>query len=93
MTSILLERYERLELASRQMLNSAQAQDWQEVRRLEQKCEDEISWIRENAAAMACPPQEKSIRHRILLTILRHDAMVRSLADPWMERALTGREH
>lgn len=83
---MLIDCYKNIEQSSQRMLQAAQAQDWEGVARWEDLCARQIAhlqgWAREE-------PFAASQRHEktgILLRILRNDAQVRSLMEPWSER-------
>ena len=84
MSDTLLAQYQAVENTTEQMLLAAQRNDWSEVTRLETECAEGIAKIRELDAGTRLSPAEVARKQRIMLAILRHDAQIRSLAEPWM---------
>jgi flagellar protein FliT len=82
MTRTLLDDYRDIEHTSREMLSAARRQAWSEVARLEATSREQIAGLQKHAGTPALPPEEQRQKHHLLLAILRHDAQVRSLADP-----------
>lgn len=80
----LLDYYKAIEGASRQMLEAAQAEDWNEVVRLEGACAVLIEQLRAQSQSHSLAPAERAEKQRIMLSILRHDAEIRNLAEPWL---------
>lgn len=85
MSDTLLAHYQAVEATTEQMLHAAQRHDWPEVSRLESACAEGIAKIRaiDQQSARMSPP-DMARKQRIMLAILRHDAQIRSLAEPWM---------
>ncbi len=81
----LLDYYQAIENTSSQMLQAAEADDWDEVVRLEGACAVLIEQLRERSGAMDLTAEERAEKHRIMMTILRHDAQIRELAEPWID--------
>ena len=80
----LLDYYKAIENTSTQMLAAAQVEDWDEVVRLEGACAVLIEQLRHEARQQALPADDRAEKNRIMLSILRHDAQIRSLAEPWL---------
>lgn len=80
----LIDYYKAIEHASRQMLEAAQAENWDEVVRLEGACAVLIEQLRAESRTQNLAPQERTEKQRIMLSILRHDAEIRTLAEPWL---------
>ena len=80
-----LDFYKALEAASARMLEAAQLDDWDRVVELEGVCAVLIERLREQAERAPLSPEERAEKHRIMLAILRHDAQIRALAEPWLE--------
>ncbi len=81
----LLDYYKAIETTSAQMLAAAHSDDWDEVVRLEGACAVLIEQLRERSSGMSLSAMERAEKHRIMMTILRHDAQIRSLAEPWLD--------
>ncbi|NIC41923.1 flagellar protein FliT [Aquabacterium sp. A08] len=86
------EPHQQLEHTSRLMLAAAQRSDWSEVRRLEGVAQGQVAALRLQAPRPApAGPAERQARQRALLAVLRHDAQVRALAEPVIDRVTQGR--
>lgn len=84
-TPCVMDFYKALEDASARMLEAAQADDWDSVVELEGVCAVLIERLREQAEGVQLSAQERAEKHRIMLAILRHDAQIRALAEPWLD--------
>jgi len=80
----LIDYYKAIEGASRQMLEAAQAENWNDVVRLEGVCAVLIEQLRAESKRQDLPKESKAEKQRIMLSILRHDAEIRQLAEPWL---------
>lgn len=80
----LLGYYEAIENASQDMLAAARAGDWDTVVRLEGACAVLIAQLKHAASAHPLPPEEMALKGRIMQRILRNDAEIRNLAEPWI---------
>lgn len=80
----LIDYYKAIESASRQMLEAAQIENWDEVVRLEGACAVLIEQLRAESQLQNLTPHERTEKQRIMLSILRHDAEIRTLAEPWL---------
>lgn len=80
----LLDYYKAIEGASRQMLQAAQTENWDDVVRLEGACAVLIEQLRAESRKQDLPVSAKAEKQRIMLSILRHDAAIRQLAEPWL---------
>ena len=85
MTTPLLDFYKAIESTSERMLSAALAEDWDEVVRLEGACAVLIEQLRERSQGMDLSAEERAEKHRIMMTILRHDAQMRELVEPWVD--------
>ena len=93
-TVTLLQYYKAIESASRQMLEAAQMEDWDQVVRLEGACAVLIEQLRAESRSQNLAPDERAEKQRIMMSILRHDAEIRNLAEPSLadiEHMLGGR--
>ncbi|MGQ9724602.1 MAG: flagellar protein FliT [Tepidimonas sp.] len=84
-TVCVLDCYKALEDVSARMLEAAQIDDWDRVVELEGACSVLIERLREQADGVQLSPPERAEKHRIMLAILRHDAQIRALAEPWLD--------
>lgn len=78
--------YQELEQTSHLMVSAARLADWQEVQRLESVAALQIHALRAKMVATRPSLQECQARHRALLAVLRHEAEVRGLAEPDLQR-------
>jgi flagellar protein FliT len=85
MTIPLIHYYQAIETTSKAMVDAALTENWDEVVRLEGACALLIEQLRENSLGMNLSAEERAEKHRIMMTILRHDAQIRELVDPWMD--------
>lgn len=93
-THALIDYYKAIEGASQQMLAAAQMEDWDEVVRLEGACAVLIEQLHASARAQALPAEHRPEKTRIMHRILRNDAEIRYLTEPWLsdlDRLFAGR--
>lgn len=81
----LLDCYEAIERASEEMLEAARAGDWDRVVHLEGACAVLISRLKQAAADRQLDETQAKAKSRVMLRILRNDAQIRSLAEPWLD--------
>lgn len=86
MSDRLIDYYKAIEDSSRKMLEAAQADDWDEVVRFEGVCAVLIEQLRDRARTIELSPQHRSEKTQIMQRILRIDAQMRVLAEPWIEQ-------
>lgn len=84
MEHTLLDHYQTIEHTSQKMLEAAQADDWDQVVRLESICTVLIAGLRRQLLANPLAPEDRAEKARILLRILQTDAAIRALAEPWL---------
>jgi len=82
----LLDYYKAIEDASRQMLEAARREDWDDVVRCEGACAVLIEQLRFKARTADLPRPDRLEKTKIMHRILRNDAEIRALAEPWMPR-------
>jgi len=80
----LLDYYKAIENASQQMLQAAQSENWDQVVRLESTCAVLIAQLRGKARNNKLSGEERNEKLRIMQRILRTDAEIRLLAEPWL---------
>ncbi|WP_066273537.1 flagellar protein FliT [Hydrogenophaga palleronii] len=80
----LLDYYKAIENTSRQMLEAAQTENWDQVVRLEGACAVLIAQLRHKSRNHDLGPDERKEKTRIMQRILRTDAEIRCLAEPWL---------
>jgi flagellar protein FliT len=81
----LLQYYEAIESASRDMLQAARDGDWDRVVKLEGACAVLISQLKHAASGAHLAGEEAQMKARIMQRILLNDAEIRYLAEPWLE--------
>ncbi len=85
MTDALLPHYQAIEHTSAHMLQAALQDDWAEVERLQACCSAQIAHLQgQEGGATGFTREGRARKHRLLLAILRHDAQIRALAEPWL---------
>lgn len=84
MSHSLIDYYKAIERTSEQMLAAAQAEDWDQVVRLEGACAVLIAQLRFKSRETELAPEERKEKTRIMQRILRTDAEIRCLAEPWL---------
>ncbi len=85
MNTALLQYYEAIETASREMLVAARNGDWDRVVKLEGACAVLISQLKHAAGENALGVEESQVKSRIMQRILLNDAEIRRLAEPWLD--------
>ncbi|MBA4215109.1 MAG: flagellar protein FliT [Polaromonas sp.] len=80
----LLDYYKAIERTSSQMLEAAKEENWDQVVRLEGACAVLIAQLRYKAKTDELAPEERKEKTRIMQRILRTDAEIRNLAEPWL---------
>lgn len=85
MNAPLLSYYEAIEKVSIDMLDAAQAGNWDQVVRLEGACILLINQLKNTARNQELSSEETSAKTLIMGRILKRDAEIRALAEPWLE--------
>lgn len=80
----LLDYYKAIENASQKMLQAAQSEDWDGVMHMEGTCAILIAQLRSRARSLQLRPEERKEKAQIMQRILRTDAEIRNLAEPWL---------
>jgi flagellar protein FliT len=86
MQSALLDHYRGLEILSCRMLSAAEDENWDEVHRLEDLSRSRIEALKVAAQEIRLSRQEWEEKMRILGRIVKIDAQIRNLAQPWLAR-------
>jgi flagellar protein FliT len=81
----MLDHYRTIEHTSQKMLGAAQADDWDQVVRLESICTVLIAGLRRQLLSTPLATEDRSEKQRILQRILQRDAEIRLLAEPWLK--------
>ena len=84
MEHTLLDYYKAIENASQKMLAAAQAENWDQVVKLEGACAVLIAQLRARSRTDQLAPEERKEKAKIMQRILRADAEIRCLAAPWL---------
>jgi len=84
MEHTLLDYYKAIENASQKMLAAAQAENWDQVVKLEGACAVLIAQLRARSRTDQLAPAERKEKAQIMQRILRADAEIRCLAEPWL---------
>lgn len=93
MGTTLIDYYRAIEDSSRKMLEAAQTENWDEVVRCEGACAVLIEQLRYKAQDQELPEDQRKEKTLIMQRILRNDAQIRCLAEPWLaqfEQVLEG---
>ena len=84
MPQMLIDYYKAIEDSSVKMLRAAQLEDWDGVVRYEGACAVLIEQLRHQANSEALTPELRKEKSRIMQRILRNDAELRCLTEPWL---------
>jgi len=93
MEQTLLGCYRAIEDSSAKMLEAARQRDWDAVVQMESACTVQIEHLRLRGRVEELDAQARSEKTKIMLRILKNDAQIRVLAEPWLahcERRLEG---
>ncbi len=86
MSQMLIEYYKSIEESSLKMLDAAKSQDWEQVVRCEGVCAVLIEQLRMHSSSEQLLPEQRTEKTLIMQRILRNDAQIRYLAEPWLEQ-------
>lgn len=84
MERTLLDFYKAIEETSAQMLMAARNSDWERVTQCEGACALLINELRVQSQEQVLTPAQRKEKTRIMQSILRNDAQIRVLAEPWL---------
>ena len=84
MSHMLIDYYKAIEDSSAKMLEAAKLKDWDGVVRYEGACAVLIEQLRFKSQEHELLPEHKREKMRIMQRILRNDAQIRCLAEPWL---------
>lgn len=84
MPQMLIDYYKAIEDSSTRMLEAARVKDLESVMRYEGVCAVLIEQLRYRARQEELPPEQRSEKARIMQRILRNDAEIRHLTEPWL---------
>jgi flagellar protein FliT len=88
MAAMLIECYRSLQDSSSKMLAAAQSENWDLVVQYEGLCSVQIAELRELARSMELQPDERREKGLIMRRILMNDALIRDLAEPWIDQSV-----
>ena len=80
----LIDYYKAIEDSSRKMLEAAQAKDWDGMVRYESACAVLIEQLRFQGEQQELLPEHRKEKTVIMQRILRNDAQIRTLVEPWL---------
>ncbi|MNH40372.1 flagellar biosynthesis protein FliT [compost metagenome] len=84
MEHTLMDFYRAIEDTSAKMLEAARDKDWDGVVRYEGACAVLIEQLRFQSQEQQLLPEQRREKARIMQRILRNDAQIRTLAEPWL---------
>ena len=84
MSHMLIDYYKAIEDSSAKMLQAARMRDWDGVVRYEGACAVLIEQLRFKSQEQELLPEHRREKTRIMQRILRNDAQIRLLAEPWL---------
>ena len=84
MSHMLIDYYKAIEDSSAKMLEAARSKDWDGVVRYEGACAVLIEQLRFKSQEHELLPEQRREKTRIMQRILRNDAQIRILAEPWL---------
>lgn len=82
----LLDAYEAIEQASRDMLAAAQARDWDRFAAVHADCNALIDDVRRLGGGVPLQRDAQRQRLRIMRRIVQNEALIRRLSFPWTDR-------
>lgn len=80
----MLDYYKAIEAKSAEMLSAAMQHNWEGVVACEHSCAVLIGELRVHAQAMPLTAAQRKEKSHIMQRILRNDAQIRVLAEPWL---------
>lgn len=86
MSRSIIDYYEKIEQASILMLAAAKNSAWDELYAHEKNCKVLINELREQAKMTELSKEQRQQKSKIMLNILRNDAQIRILAEPWLSK-------
>lgn len=84
MPQMLIDYYKAIEDSSTRMLEAARVKDLDAVMRYEGVCAVLIEQLRYRSREEDLAPEQRSEKARIMQRILRNDAEIRHLTEPWL---------
>lgn len=85
MSESLLNCYREIEASSRRMLEAARQAQWNEIREIEQVCALQIRELKWKSRTLTLEAKDSAEKMQIMLRILKMDAEIRDLAEPWID--------
>lgn len=80
----MLNYYKAIEAKSAEMLAAALQKNWESVVECEKSCAVLIGELRVQAQMVELTAAQRKEKTRIMQSILRNDAQIRVLAEPWL---------
>lgn len=93
MTSSIIDYYKKIEHISEQMLHAAQNSAWDNLFSHEKNCKILISELREHAKDTELSNIQRKEKLKIMQNILRNDAKIRVLLEPWIDKVNFSSSH
>ena len=84
MSHMLIDYYKAIEDSSAKMLEAAKLKDWDGVVRYEGACAVLIAQLRHKSNSEQLDAEQRKEKTKIMQRILRIDAEIRCLAEPWL---------
>ena len=85
-TPMLIDYYKAIENSSQRMLTAAREENWDEVVRCEGACAVLIEQLRHASQQFQLTAEQRKEKARIMQRILRNDAEIRCLTEPWLSQ-------
>lgn len=82
----LIDYYKAIEDGSLRMLTAAREENWDEVVRCEGTCAVLIDQLRNASQDQQLTAEQRKEKARIMQRILRNDAEIRCLTEPWLSQ-------
>ncbi len=84
----LIETYESILAVTALMLGAARADEWDRLIALQQDCRKLVEGLAAacNGKVIVLEPEVRRRKVEIIRTVLAHDAEIRNLTEPWMQR-------
>lgn len=84
----LMQGYRAVARSTAKMLDAARGADWDRVVEEERRCREVIEGVKA-LGEVALNNEEAAVRHKLILQVLKDDAEIRALAQPWLRQLET----
>lgn len=81
-----IDHYHSIAAASSRMVSAARSGDWDALVHAEEECAQRVADLQAHQQASGAESADPKQRVHILSEILAHDAEVRALTTPWLQR-------